>query len=243
MPCFNNEKHIQEAILSVQSQSVSNWELIIIDDLSTDSSLEIAKSIAKLDNRIKIIENSTNIGSGKSRNKGIELAGGRWISFLDADDIWVPEKLKKQLQFAEETDAVFTHTSYGYLSEDGVISLKTYEVSSKPVTYQDLLRKTEISCLTAMYNQELIGKYFMSSHRRKQDYALWLSILRSGYVSVPQNEVLAYYRQTLGSATRKKWKLILPHISFLMETQEMNILRSTYYTFHWALNGVKKYLV
>jgi teichuronic acid biosynthesis glycosyltransferase TuaG len=140
-----------------------------------------------------------------------------------------------------ENKAAFSHTSYGYIDVEGNEIKSPLRVSQHPVTYKDLLKRTEISCLTAVYDASIIGKFYMSEHRRKQDYALWLSILKTGVQSLPLDEVLAYYRQVPTSATSKKYNLIFKHYLFLRETQELSIIQSGYYTLSWMINGFSRY--
>lgn len=242
-PVFNTVNYLMETIESVKKQTFTDWEMILVDDCSNDGSWELLQEIIINDNRFSIQRNSENIGAGISRNRAIESASGKYIAFLDSDDIWHPDKLKIQIGLMEENNWKFSHTSYGYISKDGDKIKSTFHVSNKPVTYCDLLKKTEISCLTAVYNQKLIGKYFMSEHRKKQDYALWLAILKDGVNSQPIDIELAYYRQTPGSSTSNKWKLVYNHISFLKETQKMNFFQALYYTSYWMFNGFIRYYV
>jgi Glycosyltransferases involved in cell wall biogenesis len=242
-PLYNAEKYIGETFKSVVAQSYPYWEWIIIDDGSTDQSLEFVKRMSAEESRIKIFQNDSNIGSGKTRNKGIKLATGEMITFIDSDDVWHPEKLKRHVSFMTNNNILFSHTSYGYIDEVGKKIKGTFHVSKDAVSYYDLLKRTEISCLTAMYNAKLLGKFYMSEHRRKQDYALWLSILKTGVKSYGLDEELAFYRQREGSATSAKSKLILKHFSFLKETQEMNSIQAIYYTAYWLVNGFIRYYV
>jgi teichuronic acid biosynthesis glycosyltransferase TuaG len=242
-PVYDSIKYVRRSIESVINQTFHNWEMILVDDGSSDGSLELIKSIAKTENRIKIIQNRENRGSGFSRNKAIKLATGKYIAFLDSDDTWHMDKLKVQIDLMEKNNWSFSHTSYGYISEKGERIKSTFHVSNHPVNYWDLLKKTEISCLTAIYNQKALGKCFMSEHRRKQDYSLWLSILKTGIESYPIDIELAFYRQRPGSATSKKSSLILGHIKFLMETQSMNLIQALYYTSYWMFNGFIRYFI
>ena len=243
MPSYNSAEFLEEAIKSVINQSFINWELIIIDDCSSDTSRDIILEYQEKDPRITSIFNNNNSGSGFSRNRGIELASGKWIAFLDSDDVWRSNKLENQIAFANERNAVFCHCGFELIDESGLALGKKAVISNVPVNYTSLLKFTEIGCLTAMYNQDKIGKHYMSEHRKKQDYALWLSILRQGFNSHGLNEQLAFYRLRKGSATSNKSKLVFRHVKFLMDTQSMGFLKATYYTYHWAKNGLRKFYV
>lgn len=240
-PVYNSEKYLEFSINSVLQQTYQNWELRIVDDCSTDNSVEILKKYAELDKRIKPCFLRDNCGAGIARNKAIELAEGKIIAFLDSDDIWLPNKLKTHVTFMSEMKAAFSHTSYGFIDEEGKVVNKTFHVSNKAITYKDLLKRTEISCLTAMYDVDKIGKMYMPDLRVKQDYALWLSILKRGFTSVPLDEELAFYRQRKNSNTNKKSKLIIKHLKFLYNIEKLNLIKTLYYTGWWAVNGLSKY--
>ena len=242
-PVFNSSKYIGETIKSVLDQSYNNWEMIIVDDCSIDDSYKKIIKIIKGDHRFKVFQNNTNKGSGETRNFAIKMAKGRYISFLDSDDIWHKDKLKIQINLMDQNGWEFSHTSYGYLSADSQKIKSTFHVSDYPVSYSNLLKRTEISCLTATFDQSKIGKYYMSVHRRKQDYALWLDILKDGYNSYPIDIELAFYRQTPNSATSNKKKLIINHIKFLMETQSFSLIKAIYYTCFWMVNGFIRYYI
>ncbi len=207
-PVYNSTEYLAVTIQSVINQTYTHWEHILVNDCSTDNSVQIIEKIAANEPRVKLLHLPNNMGSGPARNLAIKEAKGKYIAFLDSDDYWVPEKLAMQVKFMEENNIAFSHSSYGYWDEEGNEIRKPFLVSSYPISYTHLLKRTEISCLTAIYNQQTIGKMYMPDLRRKQDYALWLSILKKGYKSYPQQEVLAYYRQRKGSATNKKYKLI-----------------------------------
>ena len=136
---------------------------------------------------------------------------------------------------------VFSHSSYGYLNENGTVLHKVYNVSDHEVDYKFLLKRTDISCLTAIYDQDAIGKFYMPTLRKKQDYGLWLSILKAGHNSMPFPEVLAYYRQRKGSVSNKKSKLIIHHYMFLRTNEHLSIIQSLRYTLLWILGGISKY--
>ncbi len=242
-PVYNSSRFLSRMIESVINQTYKNWELIFVDDCSTDNSLEIIKKYQKDDLRINFFTLKNNSGSGIARNLAIEKANGRFIAFLDSDDVWVNNKLDIQINFMLNNKVNFCHTSYGYIDELDNKIKSTFHVSKNPISYLDLLKKTEISCLTAVYDSFEIGKFYMSLHNRKQDYALWLSILKSGVKSHGIDMELAHYRQVKNSATSKKYKLILKHISFLKETQMFSTIKAIYYTGFWVKNGFVRYFI
>lgn len=242
-PVYNCERFIAETIQSVINQTYSNWEHLLVDDCSTDASWQIILQYANKDKRIKTFRLEKNSGSGNARNFAIQRAEGKFIAFLDSDDIWVPDRLEKHINFMLSGSISFSHSSYGYLNEAGNILPKKFHVSNFPIDYKALLKRTEISCLTAIYDQEKIGKFYMPDLRRKQDYGLWLSILKSGIMSFPYPEVLAYYRLRKGSATSNKFKLIIQHYSFLRKHERLSKFSSLKYTAYWALNGLKRYFL
>ncbi|CAL2094216.1 glycosyltransferase family 2 protein [Tenacibaculum sp. 190524A02b] len=241
-PVYNAGRFLEKTAESVFDQVYTNWEWILVDDCSTDNSWEVLTSLQKKDSRIRVFKNETNLKSGKTRNFAIEKAEGVFIAFLDSDDLWYPDKLSIQIPFMIKNNYNFTHTSYGYVDEEGNSIKSTFRVNKK-VTYKDLLKRTEISCLTAIYNSNEIGKFYMSEHARKQDYALWLAILKSGTPSYGIDNELAYYRQVKNSATSKKYKLILKHVAFLKETQGFSTIKALYFTAYWMVNGFIRYFL
>lgn len=242
-PSYNSVQFIALAIKSVQEQTYTNWEMLITDDCSTDNTIEIIKRHIANDNRIKLFQQTSNLGSGPARNLSIQKASGKYIAFLDSDDIWAPKKLEIHVAFMRKHNAAFSHTSYGFIGENGEKIRNTFHVSKEPVTFRKALMRTEISCLTAMYDTTMVGKMFMPDIRRKQDYALWLSILKKGFCSLPLDEELAFYRQRKGSATNKKYKLIIKHFVFLRDTINLNTYQSAKYTLLWMWNGLIKYYI
>lgn len=242
-PVYNSDFFLREAIESVLNQTYQNWEHIIVDDMSKDSSPDIIREYAGKDKRITPIFLDKNVGAGPARNKAIEASSGQIIAFLDSDDIWLKEKLETHVDFMSKTNAAFSHTSYGFINEEGEIINKTFHVSNKPIKYKDLLKRTEISCLTAMYDVRKVDKMYMPNLRVKQDYALWLSILKKGFESIPLDVELAFYRQRKNSNTNKKYKLVVKHIKFLYTIEKLGLSRTLYYTSWWAFNGIFKYYI
>lgn len=240
-PVFNSEKFIAESMNSVLNQTYPHWEQILVDDCSSDHSVDIIERYVKKDTRIKLIKLKENCGAGPARNRAIDEATGSIIAFLDSDDVWFPQKLEKHVEFMIKSNAAFSHTSYGFINEEGKIINRTFHVSDRAITYSDLLKRTEISCLTAMFDIRKTGKMYMPDLRVKQDYALWLSILKKGFVSEPLDIELAYYRQRKNSNTNVKYKLIIKHLKFLYNVEKLGYIKTVYYTFFWAINGIQKY--
>jgi teichuronic acid biosynthesis glycosyltransferase TuaG len=233
MPIYNTEKYVGEAIDSVLNQTYLNWELLLIDDCSTDLSREIAFKKSANDDRIFFFENHVNSGSGYTRNVGIDHSKGDFIAFLDSDDVWCKKKLELQISQMVEKSLDFTYGKYCYLDINGNFSEKFNKVSSSPISYRNLLKNNEIGCLTVVYNSKKIGKCYFSNHRNKQDYGLWLSILKKGFMAHSIDGVLGGYRKRRDSATGNKLKMLQKHLFFLMETQNIGFPKAFYYTVCW----------
>ena len=241
-PVYNAERFLLKTAESIINQTYKDWEWIVVDDCSKDNSWKLMQELAKSDGRIKIYKNEKNLKSGKTRNFAIKEAKGRYIAFLDADDIWTEDKLAIQIPFMYKNKYAFSYTSFGYLDEEGNIIKSPLKVN-REIDYKHLLKRTEIGCLTAVYDAEMLGKFYMSDHSTKHDYALWLSILKAGNKAYGLDEVLAYYRIVSTSATSKKHTLILKHINFLKETQGISTLKATYYTLFWMINGFVRHYI
>lgn len=240
-PLYNCELYLKDCIDSVLSQSYQNWEMLIVDDQSEDSSYEIALKYSQKDTRIIVFQLPINSGSGPARNKAIKESKGRFIAFLDSDDLWHKDKLRIQVNIMLSKGFCFSHTSHGYINESGNILNKYLKVSNNMISYKDLLKRTEIGCLTAIYDVNKLGKLYMPNLRRKQDYALWLLILKRGNTSFPISDTLAWYRLRNDSATSKKYRLILKHFKFLVYNENLNYFKAFYYTIFWIYNGIRKY--
>lgn len=206
-PFYNSEKFLNETILSVINQTYTNWELLLIDDASTDQSPAIAKSFTDSDTRIKLFSHSENFGAGIARNTGIENASGKYIAFLDADDSWLPRKLEKQLAFMQKNNLNLCYSSYLLMDEAGNKTGKMIEALPK-LTYQKLLKANYIGNLTGIYNAENLGKIYAAKIRKRQDWALWLKILKTEKETLSIQEPLAVYRVRKNSISQNKWRLL-----------------------------------
>ena len=176
-PVYNAERFLSDTIKSVQNQTYKNWEILLIDDCSKDNSAQIIKEFQKYDNRIKYIKLKNNSGASVSRNEGIRNAKGRFIAFVDSDDIWKPEKLEIQIKYMLKENLGFTFTSYRYMKENGELTNKIAKAPSK-INYNGLLKNTIIGCSTVVIDRDIVGDFEMPLVRRGQDTATWLQILR-----------------------------------------------------------------
>lgn len=210
-PSYNSSDFIIDTIEGIINQTYSNWELLITDDCSTDNSIEIIEEYARKEPRIKLQKLDVNSGAGICRNKSIEAAKGRYIAFCDSDDVWMPHKLEKQLQFMEEKQCALVYSSYMLMDETG--NEKGIAVCKNRLDFNSLKRDNEIGCLTAMYDTAKVGKMYMSSIRKRQDWGLWLEILAKCKVAYGIKEPLAYYRIRSGSISRKKMDLVKHNIN------------------------------
>ena len=223
MPVHNGEKFIDEAIHSVLGQTYDNWELIVVDDASSDSTLEILGHFSS--SRIRVIALEQNGGAAKARNRGIAAARGQFICFLDADDLWQPSKLKKQLEFAKETEAAFMFGSYVFADASGRPNGKVVRVPST-ITYKQALKNATIWTSTVMFDMRTLkkGDIKMPDVRRGQDTATWRKVLKKIGRAYGLGDVVAIYRRSDGTlsankiaAMKRTWNLYrnVEHLSFL----------------------------
>ena len=226
--CYNSENYISETINSVLNQTYQNWELLIVDDCSTDNTKSLIKKFQKTEKRIKLFQLNENCGAAVARNKAIKEAKGTFIAFLDSDDMWLPKKLELQLEFMISNNYNLTHTSYELIDHQGN-SLKKTIVPAKILGYKDMLYSNKIGCLTAIYNQSEIGKKYMPLLRKRQDYALWLKILKTGEKAYGLVEVLSQYRNTESSISNNKLNLIKWNWKLLREVENLSFIKSVYY--------------
>lgn len=227
-PSFNASAYIKDTIEAIRSQSYQNWELLITDDCSTDDSVDIIEEYVTQDARIKFLKMEINSGAGKCRNKSIEAAKGRYIAFCDSDDVWMPNKLEKQLAFMEEKDCALVYSSYMQMDEQqhvyGVVICKKEE------TLKSMIKDCGIGCLTAMYDTVKVGKVYMSALRKRQDWGLWLTLLMKCGVAYGVKEPLAYYRVRRESISANKWALVKHNISVYRQILNYSTIRA-YLTF------------
>lgn len=227
-PCFNSSSHISKTIDSVLKQTYPNWELIVVNDASTDDSLDLLSDYAEKETRIKILTNDKNSGPAVSRNNGIDVAQGKFIAFLDSDDVWASEKLQKQVEFMLNNNYSLSFSEYILLDEkDNIIGQK--KGLPYRLNYKKLLESNYIGCLTAMYDAEKLGKVYMPNILKRQDYGLWLKILKMIDYAYCIKEPLAYYRVRTSSVSSNKINLIKYNWKLFREVEGLSLLHSAYY--------------
>lgn len=240
MPMYNSEKYIEVSIQSVINQTYPYWELIIVDDCSNDRSVNIVEKYVKLDKRLKLLNSKKNSGVAKSRNQGIKLAQGRYIAFLDSDDVWLPEKLKYQIEFMQEMQAPMSYTQYRHFTNEICNSGKIIDVELK-ISYKDLLKGNIIGCLTVMIDRKKIKDIYFSNYKH-EDYILWLYILKKGFCAYGIKEDLARYRKSPNSLTGNKIKSFCWTWNVYRNREKLSPLKSLYYLFFYIIKGIKKHL-
>lgn len=236
-PSFNSVKFIKQCIESVIAQTYTNWEMLIVDDYSDDNSLQILKKYN--DKRIQLIELDKNVGASESRNVAIRKAKGKYIAFLDSDDLWEPQKLEKQISFMETEDIAFSFSTYQPMSDD---ELKLYSIIHAPkiVTYSSYLKKTIIGCLTVVIDREKTGGFEMPNIRSSHDMALWLLIMRRGFDAYGLDENLARYRIVSTSNTANKWRAAKDVWKVYRQFEKLSFFYSIWCFLNYAFNAIIK---
>ena len=238
VPMYNAEKFIGKTIESVLSQTYENWEMLIMNDVSTDNSLAVVNEYVKKDDRIKVLNTEKNMGVVKGRNHLIDLANGKYIAFLDADDYWHSQKLEKQIQFMKEKNAGISCTEYTRVKENGE---KINEVVIKSeISYTDMLKNNYLGCLTVMYDVEKVGKRYFKELEKNEDYVLWLEIVKDVKTIFGLKENLAYYRVLDNSRSSNKAETAKVRWEIYRKVEKLPILKSVYYFLHYAVRAVLK---
>lgn len=239
MPAYNCEKYVVEAIESVLKQTYSNFELIVIDDGSKDSTLKIINDYAEKDTRVKALQNEKNSGVSATRNRGISIAKGNWIAFLDSDDIWTEEKLEKQMNYANINNADFIFTGSSYIDEEGKPYSGIFEVPEK-VSYKKLLRQNVITCSSVLVKKKYFENVKMEKDEMHEDYAVWLRILKLGVTAYGVNEPLLIYRISRNSKSGNKMKTVKMTYK-VFRFIGINPIGSAYFMMRHVMASVGKY--
>lgn len=242
MPMHNSAAFVEDSIRSVQAQKYRHWELIVVDDASTDNGCAIVGKMAEHDSRIRLLRNPEPIGMPCSpRNIGIQAAKGVFIAFLDSDDMWLPSKLSQQLPMFRDNRTAVVYSDYEKIDDHGNRSARI--VIAPPQTdYQHLLYSNVIGNLTGIFDVRKVGKnYFKQIHH--EDYAFWLSVLKSGYIARSTQTITALYRARNSSISANKFMLLSWQWRVLRNVEHINHFRSALYYISYAYNAFFKSLI
>ncbi len=237
MPAYNAASVVGASIRSVVAQEFAQWELIVVDDHSSDDTVARVEAFARQDGRIRLIQLPQNGGPAVARNAAIAAARGRYLAFLDCDDLWLPAKLGRQLEFMQASGAAFSYGAYYEIDADGHRCGRV-DVPSR-TTYRELLKTNVIGCLTAMYDTASVGRVFMPGIRKGQDYGLWLALLKRVDHACGMTEPLAEYRVQSGSISANKLESSLWVWRVYREVERLSLPRAAYYFAHYAFHGVR----
>lgn len=239
MPAYNSARFIGESINSVLAQTYTNWELLIVDDCSKDSTAEIVAAFS--DPRIHYQRNVNNMGAAETRNQALKRAQGRYIAFLDSDDLWEPEKLKKQIAFMEKNGYAFTFSDYRIMKENGTWTGKILHMPAS-LSYHQYLRNTAIGCLTVVIDRLKTGDFLMPNIKSSHDMALWLLIMKRGFRAYATPECLASYRLVSTSNTAKKYKAAQDVWRVYRNVEHLSICYSAFCFCGYAIHAILKRL-
>ncbi|MEC3883967.1 glycosyltransferase family 2 protein [Halobacillus sp. HZG1] len=240
-PSYNSANYILEAIESVQSQTYKNWEMIIVDDCSSDDSVNLIEGKQSEDERIKFIKLTENGGPAFARNQAILAATGKYLAFLDSDDCWLSQKLEKQISFMHKNDYSFSYTAYRIMQEEGELTETIFHMP-RQITYKDLLKNTAIGTLTVVLDQEKLGKVQMPLYRDcSEDYGLWMSILSRGVTAFGLNEELALYRKCNESLSSNKWKSARKTWNTYRKVGRSNLPSTMWYFLNYSFRAMRKH--
>ena len=235
MPTYNCGAYIEDSIRSVIAQTVTDWELQIVDDCSTDNTREVVERLAAQEKCIHYTCFSRNQGPAAARTEALRRADGKYIAFLDSDDLWEPDKLERQLAFMEKTGAKFSATAYDQFDESGT-PLPTVCLPPHKTTYRKmLLLSNPIGNSTVMYDQSALGKFEVPPIRKRNDFALWLKILRTTPYCMGMDDILTHYRVRTNSVSSNKLAQAKYHWKLYWEIEGLGILKSLFYVGCWAL--------
>lgn len=233
MPTFNCAEFIGESIESVLAQTYPNWELLIVDDASSDDTLSIVSKYTK-DSRVKYKRLEQNHGAAFARNEAIKLAEGEYIAFCDSDDLWLPQKLKTQLTFMKSNGASFTCTSYEWINESGIFLGRIVD-SKRRVDYNRLLLDCPVGNSTVMYSVAKLGKFYAPDIRKRNDDAMWLTMLKVEPFIYGIPEVLMQYRLRSDSLSANKLDVVKYHWILYREIEHLSIVRSLFHILYWGV--------
>lgn len=238
-PAYNCEKFISKTIESVLSQTYPHWEMIVVNDCSSDTTGQIAQKYASYDKRIKYIKLEYNSGAAVARNVAMSMAKGQYIAFLDSDDLWLPDKLSTQIKFMQDNNYKFSCTDYEQIDESGNPLGKIIKCREK-ADYNRVLLDCPIGNSTVMYDVSQLGKFEVPDIRKRNDDALWLKMLKKEKYIYGLNQILTQYRIRKDSISADKLQLVKYHWTLYRKIEKLNIIRSLFYIIHWGIIKVLK---
>lgn len=231
IPTFNCADFIGITLDSVIAQTYQNWEIIIVDDGSTDNTCDVVNSYIAKESRIKYYKMNKNSGAALARNKAVELARGKYIAFLDSDDVWFPNKLTKQINFMKENNYLFTCTSYTKIDEQGKFLNKVVKVNDKS-DYNGILKRNPGNS-TVIYNADKLGKFLIPDIRKRNDYVMWLQVIKKARTLYGITEPLSSHRIRSGSLSRNKFSLVQYHWKVYRDIEKLSIIKSCNLVIYW----------
>ncbi len=238
-PSYNSFNFIGETINSVIAQTYENWEMIIVDDCSKDNSVELIREYVKKDSRIKLIQNEVNKGAAETRNEALKVAKGRFIAFLDSDDLWLPSKLEIQLEFMQENNYPISFTEYELIDEEGK-ALKKYVRTLKCIDYKGYMKNTIIGMSTSMIDTSIVNSFNFVNIRTRQDAYLWITLLKRGHKAYGIDCVLGKYRVRKDSISANKIKAAKRVWYLYYHLEKKGFIKAAYYFSHYVYNAIKK---
>lgn len=239
MPSYNTAQYIGQSIGSVLKQTYENWELIIVDDCSPDNTDDVVRPYLA-DERIRYLKNEKNSGAAVSRNRALREAKGRWIAFLDSDDLWMPEKLSKQISFMERNGYHFSYTYYAEIDVDGKRNGLTV-TGPKKITKSGMFNYCWPGCLTVMYDAETVGLIQIADIKKNNDYAMWLIVCRKADCYLLDEELALYRRGRAGSVSTQSIKTMIGwHYKLYRETEGQGMVEAVFNTIRNLVFGFYK---
>lgn len=242
VPVYNVRPYIEATIKSVLNQTYTNWELILVENASKDGTVEVVQAYLENnpDERIKFYNIPDNIGAAAARNFGVEQSSGRFVTYLDSDDLWKPEKLAHQVAYMLEKDAAFSFTGYEFASANGEGTGKIVTVP-ETISYKEALKNTTIFTSTVMFDTEKLSRQdIMMPLVKSEDTALWWRVLRSGVTGYGLNENLVLYRRIANSLSSNKLEAMRRIWNLYRKEEKLNLCFSAYNFLFWAWNAVKR---
>lgn len=242
VPVYNVKPYIEETIKSVLNQTYTDWELLLVENASIDGTVEVVQAYleAHPDERIKFYNIPENIGAAAARNFGVEKSSGRFVTYLDSDDLWQPDKLAHQVAYMLQKDAAFSFTGYEFATADGIGTGKIVNVPES-ISYKEALKNTTIFTSTVMFDTEKLSKEdIMMPLVKSEDTALWWRVLRSGITGYGLNENLVLYRRIAGSLSSNKLEAMRRVWNLYRKEEKLSFCFSAYNFCFWALNAVRR---